>query len=488
MRTSVRTAGLALLALVVAVPAAGASTLSSDGSTARYTGDASGDTVRLQRYVDTRNDTPYYMVTDNGGISAQGPCVPVSSTTAACRITSGLRYQLNTGAGDDNVTIAADAPGGGTDLGAGNDRFTGANAADLVRGGDGNDILRGASGNDRLFGDAGTDQVAGEAGSDAVDGGAGNDQLEFGGAAMSEGAGAGADDIHGGAGFDRLSYLDHTAAVRVSLDDKTGDGSTGEGDNAHGDIEVLVGTTLDDVLTGSDAAQQLFGNAGADRADGLGGNDILNGGTGDDELYGGAGADRLEGSADEDYLEGGSGEDLFEGDNVCTALPCTGDSDFIQARDGEADTVNCGVGADTALVDAIDVVAQDTQHGCERIDRTAAAAPAAGGVLGAAATGPRLRVIGVRKLATLRRGKLRIAVACPDSCKVRARLIAGRTVVASQSRIRLGAGEVLLRPKTNKKGRKLLKRRSRVGMTLAVDVTDEQGQVTTLARVLRFRR
>ena len=353
-----------------------------------------------------------------------------------------------------------------------------------MHGGDGDDILKGGTGNDRIFGDGGTDQVAGEAGNDAVDGGAGNDQLEFGGDEMAEGAGLGADDIRGGAGSDRLSYLDHGAAVQVSLDGQSGDGTAGEGDNAHGDIEVLVGSTLDDVLTGSNAGQQLFGNAGLDRVDGLGGGDIVNGGTGDDELYGGDGADRIEGSAGEDYLEGGAGEDLFEGDNVCTAEPCTGGSDFIQARDGEADTVNCGIGADTALVDDIDVVAQDTQHGCERIDRSAAAVAATpeGGVLGVTTSGPRVRVIGVRKLGTLRRGKVRVEVTCPGSCKVKARFITGRTVMASKTRTRLGAGALVLRPKTNKKGRKLLKRRTRVGMTLAVDVTDDQGRVTTLAR------
>ena len=96
--------------------------------------------------------------------------------------------------------------------------------------------------------------------------------------------------------------------------------------------------------------------------DGLGGDDVVNGGTDDDELYGGAGDDIVEGSAGGDYLEGGSGEDIFEGDNVCETEPCTGDSDFIQARDGQADTVNCGVGADTAIVDSLDVVDQDTRR------------------------------------------------------------------------------------------------------------------------------
>ena len=74
------------------------------------------------------------------------------------------------------------------------------------------------------------------------------------------------------------------------------------------------------------------------------------------------------------------------------------------------------------------------------------------------------------------------------SCRVKARLITGRTVVASARRTRLGAGVVTLRPKTSRRGRRLLKRRTKVGMTLAVDVRDDQGRTTTLAQVLRFRR
>lgn len=487
-------AGLALLALLAMAPAAGASTLRMNGAAALLSGDASADRVQLQRYDDTQNGVSWLLVTDDGGITPQSPCVRVSSTMAGCRIATGSSYQLNTRGGADTVTVAAGVPrGSGTDLGPGDDTFTGAAEADIVHGGDGNDVMRGAGGNDQLFGDGGNDLVAGQTGNDIVDGGAGEDQLEDAGEGMPADAGAGADDIHGGPGSDRLSYLDHTAGVDVSLDDKAGDGTSGENDNAHGDIETLVGSTFDDTLTGNDGAQSLFGNAGIDRADGLGGDDVVNGGTDDDELYGGAGDDRLEGSAGGDYLEGGAGEDMFEGDNVCETEPCTGDSDFIQARDGQADTVNCGVGADTAIVDSLDVVAQDTQHGCERIDRSAAESvtPPASAVLGVTAVGlgrPRVSVLGARKLGRLQRAKLAIRVTCPGSCRVKARLISGRTVVASRSRTRLGAGTVTVRPKTSKKGRKLLKRRRRVTMTLAVDVTDDQGRTTTLARVLRFRR
>ena len=434
------------------------------GTTPVFSGDASADRVQLMRYDDTQNGVSWYLVTDDGGITPQSPCVRVSSTMAGCRLTPGRGYQLNTGGGADTVTIAAGVPTGTTNLGPGNDRFTGRTAgaaADRVRGGDGDDVLKGGAGNDVLFGEGGADQVAGESGSDVVDGGAGDDQLEFGGAAMAAGAGSGPDEVRGGPGTDRLSYLDHNAKISVSLDDRPGDGSAGEADNVRSDVEVIVGSELDDVLSGNDGAQQLFGNAGFDRIDGLGGDDVLNGGTGDDELYGGPGRDRLEGSADEDYLDGGSGEDIFEGDNVCTAEPCSGASDFNQARDGEADTVNCGVGADTALVDDVDVVAQDTQRGCERIDR--AAAQASGVADEQQLSVPKLRVVGKRKFGTLRRGKLRIVVTCPGSCRVKARLIAGRKVVAGRTRTRLGAGVVKLSPKPGKMGRKALRRRRACG-------------------------
>ena len=56
MRTKVRTAGLALLVLFACVPAASASTFSVSGGTAVYTGDPGGDTVRMQRYVDSGNE------------------------------------------------------------------------------------------------------------------------------------------------------------------------------------------------------------------------------------------------------------------------------------------------------------------------------------------------------------------------------------------------------------------------------------------------
>src|SRR4051794_41976206 len=73
MRTMVRLAGLALLALLLTAPAAGASTLALSSDVVTYTGDPAADTVELSRYVDPRNGIPYYLVSDNGGVTRSSP-------------------------------------------------------------------------------------------------------------------------------------------------------------------------------------------------------------------------------------------------------------------------------------------------------------------------------------------------------------------------------------------------------------------------------
>jgi Ca2+-binding RTX toxin-like protein len=526
--------GLAMLAMLIAVPAASASSASLRGGmsgTVVYRGDAAADSVTLRRYVESGGSHhEYYIVTDNGGITAGTDCVKTSDTTAACQVDPGLkRYDIATGSGDDTVgfnpgsSMRGDTAGGTADLGPGADRFTGlttGTSADAVKGGDGADTIDGGAGNDGvdggadadlvsggpgndllgggdgadhvngndgadlLAGGAGNDQVAGEAGNDAVDGGPGDDELEFGAADVAPGVGAGGDDLHGGDGVDRLSYNDHPAAITLTLDGQPGDGSAGEGDNVHDDIETVIGTTQNDVLTGDDLGQDLYGHAGQDTIDGGGGDDLLNGGSGEDVIRGGAGDDALEGSADGDRLDGGPGRDLFEGDNECTVQPCTGGSDEIQARDGEQDTVNCGVGADTAVVDAIDVVALDTQQGCENVDR--AGAPGAPG--GTAAALPTMRVRGSRVIQTLLKRGLRVDVTCPAACRIRARLILRKTVVASTRRTRIAGAVTRLRLKANRPGKRRLKRRTKVLMTLVVDVTDSAGHKTTLAHPLTLKK
>ena len=551
MRFKGGTVGLAMLALLVGAPAAMAGTASlRNGTTVVYAGDAAGDTVTLSRYVDTENDVSYYIYTDSGGISSGPGCFKVgnSSTMSACEVTAGLkRYEISSGDGDDRVTINADTAGGTTNLGTGADRFTGlgsGSAGDVVTGGDGDDRLDGFAGNDRLTGGAATDtlnggegndgldggtdadavnggpgndlagggdgadrvagdegndvvgggpgddQVAGQNGNDAVDGGPGDDSVEFGGTGMPAGMGAGGDDLRGGEGIDLLSYNDHGGAIAVTIDEQPGDGSAGEGDNVHGDIETVIGTTLADTLTGDGSAQDLYGHGGNDTIDGGGGDDLVNGGTGEDVVSGGAGDDAVEGSAGGDLLDGGPGRDLFAGDNECDVAPCTGGSDEIRARDGEEDTVNCGVGADVATVDTLDIVALDSQQGCESIDRAdlPVAPPGLPGPgAGAAALVPTLDIRGARGLRTLLVRGVLVQVTCPGACRIRGRMIFRKTVVAQTRRTRIAPSVSRLRFKANRAGRRLLRRRTKVLLTLVVDVTDSAGTKTTLSRPMTLK-
>jgi Ca2+-binding RTX toxin-like protein len=65
-------------------------------------------------------------------------------------------------------------------------------------------------------------------------------------------------------------------------------------------IEVLIGGTGADHLTGDGNNNTLDGGDGAD---------LLSGGAGDDSLYGGAGVDSLSGGAGNDTVDGGSSHD-----------------------------------------------------------------------------------------------------------------------------------------------------------------------------------
>jgi Ca2+-binding RTX toxin-like protein len=119
----------------------------------------------------------------------------------------------------------------------------------------------------RLDGGAGNDTVIGDAGDDVLAGGAGNDTLI---------GGAGADVMDGGAGNDTVSYADSNANSQVGVTIDLGAGTAAGGD-ADGDslknIENLIGTDFNDVLTG---------NAGSNVLAGGGGNDLLIGGAGND--------------------------------------------------------------------------------------------------------------------------------------------------------------------------------------------------------------
>jgi Ca2+-binding RTX toxin-like protein len=69
-------------------------------------------------------------------------------------------FEINTGAGDDTVTLGRTVPVPAT-----------------IRGGEGNDVLTGGAGADKLIGGPGDDELIGRGGDDLLVGGPGNDTL-----------------------------------------------------------------------------------------------------------------------------------------------------------------------------------------------------------------------------------------------------------------------------------------------------------------------
>ena len=116
----------------------------------------------------------------------------------------------------------------------------------------------------------------------------------------------------------------------------------------------------------------------------------------------GAGDDTIEGGNGDDAITGGPGRDTINADaaaDSCNFLVCRlpHGNDTVHVRDGEADSVECGVGTDRVIADAADTVAPS----CETVERGSGAGP------GPQPAGPRCVVAKVRKGAKLRRAPAR---------------------------------------------------------------------------------
>jgi Ca2+-binding RTX toxin-like protein len=154
-----------------------------------------------------------------------------------------------------------------------NDHLTGDGSANRLFGFSGVDILLGAGGNDIIVGGDGADFIQGGSGDDQLHGDAGNDTLD------------------GGDGVDVARYRESTAGISADLiAGSTTDGLGGT--DRLISIESLHGSDHNDLLSGSAAANQLFG---------YNGNDTLFGGTGTDVLSGGNGGDVYEYFAGDTY-------------------------------------------------------------------------------------------------------------------------------------------------------------------------------------------
>ncbi|MEM7317645.1 MAG: hypothetical protein AAF408_01345 [Pseudomonadota bacterium] len=157
--------------------------------------------------------------------------------------------------------------------------------------------LLGSTNNDTLTGDAGDNSIGGSAGADIIYGGNGNDTLE---------GGAGGDVMYGGTGIDSASYANSQTGVTANLQIRFFLNGDAAGDRLFG-VENLIGSELNDFLTGDGSSNTIWGRGGDDNiGEGLSA-------FASDVLYGGAGNDTITATTDQlrlgDFADGGTDTD-----------------------------------------------------------------------------------------------------------------------------------------------------------------------------------
>jgi Ca2+-binding RTX toxin-like protein len=134
-------------------------------------------------------------------------------------------------------------------------------------------------------------------------------------------------------------------------------GSSGE--------DLMSGTQNNDLILGLQGADTIRGNGGSDviqgdedpdKLYGGEGDDIIQGGQGSDLIYGENGNDILSGGLDDDMLSGGSGNDKIYG----------GEGDDVLQGGPGADFFDCGDGIDI-VIDSNVTEGDDSAGNCEEL-------------------------------------------------------------------------------------------------------------------------
>jgi hypothetical protein len=295
----------------------------------------------------------------------------------------------------ENVPSTVDALGGGS-------------GDDVLYGSDGPEYLLGGTGDDQLDARGGFDILIGHEGDDTMDGGPGTDMADY----------------------RYPGYVNLPADV--TLDDVANDGNANENDNVLRTEWIL----------GSYGADDLTGNAGANRIRGDMGNDTITGGAGADDLRGEYG------------------------------------DDTINSRDGEADEVSCGSGQDTANADEHDDVALDCEN-VTRADPPPPAEPQPAVAAGLADAPPTVSFEAPAENARLspRRPSTVTVAAGDDHGVARVELLDDGRVIATDTS---APYEFSYRPKLGDIGRNTLTAR-------AVDTTSQEAGAVRAVRVARFK-
>jgi hypothetical protein len=466
--------------------------------------DESAGQIQTALGIDEATLQHFVAVQSAGGATPGVGCQPASTTIVGCTGDFDAIVVFGNG-GNDTITMTLIAEGlpplhGEAYGGAGADSLKaapdtrdipqpetyidGEGGDDTIVSGNGPDELHGGDGNDTMQSFEGPDVVRGEGGDDSVSAG------------KEEPDANAADVIDGGPGFDRIPEVDadynrgSDDDVSVTVDGQANDGEPAEGDNVIA-VEKLRVVADQATVVGSDAADDFFVEANSSTIRGMGGNDRLVAYDGSDTIEGGDGDDYLEGGFGNDVLDGGGGVDQFMGDSTERHVIAIG-NDQIRARDGVSEQVNCGIGADTAQVDASDVV----DPSCESVDRLA---PPPVPCCGPGPTGPgKPKILGKLSIKSIAAKGLAIQISCPAACTVTAEL---RVDKRTARKLRLGRSRILARGKRTlraagdakvtlkvvRKARKRFKRLRSAKVTLKTKTT-MAGTSTPTSRALTLRR
>jgi Ca2+-binding RTX toxin-like protein len=366
----------------------GINTASYKSSNAAVTLYASGITISSGGYWSSGGSlrdpywVPYvsYVVYGSGG-DAEGDVLKLISNLEG----SNFNDTLN---GDDYENrldggLGADTLNGG----AGNDTLVVDNQGDVVSGGLGVDTVEATISytitaadveNLSLFGKenlAGTGNaldniITGNEGANTLDGGSGNDILI---------GSLGADTLKGNAGIDSASYVNAKEGLTANLADASKNTGEALGDS-YDQIEGLVGSGFNDILTGNTGDNRLDGGAGAD---------LLTGGTGNDTYVVDHTGDKIVENLNEgidaiesaiSYVMAGNAENIenltltgtfgsFAIGNALANKLTGNDGDNRLDGGAGADTLVGGKGDDTYVVDnAGDVITENASEGIDTVE------------------------------------------------------------------------------------------------------------------------
>jgi Ca2+-binding RTX toxin-like protein len=276
------------------------------------------------------------VVRDRVALVAGSGCEAQADGAVRCTVTPGLSTFFRVRLGDrDDATQLEGGHYATVDGGRGDDHLVGLPDAPTQ--------FRSGPGNDRMVGGRSYDAFSGGAKADGAD-------TIIGGTAAPGQA----------VSTDAVSYEGRRQGVHVDRDGDRDDGAPGERDLIAADIEYISGSRGPDVL---------IGGAGTDHIDGNDGRDLIRGGPGTDYLRGdpwivdrSRSQDRIHGGAGDDVLTGGAGGDRLTGGSGDDTIYAGPGPDRVYTRDDAADTVICGRGRDTLVLDALDFPRPD----CER--------------------------------------------------------------------------------------------------------------------------